>query len=86
MLYAMALKLDVLLTLAIFGLLASASPMQRRQASPADIDNYIIGVKTAIYVIDNIQAGNSRSSCDDTGLESRLDSEGYDGAYAKQLL
>lgn len=82
----MASKLKIIFSLALFWLSVRSSPLQGRQATSPDLNSYIKSVKTALYLIDNIKAGNARSSCSDASLVSRLDSEGLDGTYAKQQL
>lgn len=64
----------------------TAKPIERRQTPAPLIDEYITQVRTALYVISSLQTFNYSDSCNDLDLPARLDSYGYDGEYAEQLL
>ncbi len=64
----------------------NASPLQARQAPDANLTEYITQVKTALYVVNSLEANNQSTACSDAQLASTLDASGYDGEYAQQLL
>jgi hypothetical protein len=66
--------------------IASAIVVEQRQATPELLGQYTTQIKTAIYVISNIQASNATNSCADASLVNTLNSSGYDGEYAQRLL
>ena len=60
--------------------------IQQRQFTPDLLGQYTTQIKTAIYVLDNLQADNATNSCADTNLVNSLNTSGYDGDYAQRLL
>lgn len=84
----MALKSNLVLFLSLSSLLVGCSPTRKRQeeGTTIDIDGTITSIRTALYVVANIEAGNATASCSDSDLVARLDVEGYDGSYAQELL
>lgn len=82
----MALEVSLFVVLSCACLFTASTPVHRRQTSAVTLAEYITQVKTAIYVIDSIKANNASSSCADSGLSTTLQSDGYDGQYAQQLL
>ena len=55
----------------------------RSQDPGALLTQYIAQVKTAIYVINSVQANNVSSSCADTGLIDKLNASGYEASTLK---
>ncbi|KAK3723535.1 hypothetical protein LTR37_001787 [Vermiconidia calcicola] len=82
----MPLSLRSLCSLILVSTLATCTPLHRRQDSVEDIPEYSKQVRTAIYVIDNIRAGNASDSCAAVHLAEQLDLGGYDGKYGHGLL
>jgi len=81
----MASPVVIVLTFALCFLSANCTPLQKRQASLTDLTAYIQRVKTAIFVVNTIQAGDA-SMCYSSTLVDDLNTEGLDGEYAKTLL
>ena len=65
---------------------ADSTMLDKRQTLPTAIDEYMTGVKTAIFVIDCLKSGNESTSCADFDIVSELNGGGYDGQYAQRLL
>ncbi|KAK5173729.1 uncharacterized protein LTR77_002410 [Saxophila tyrrhenica] len=63
-----------------------ALAVERRQDASSDVGPYISQIRTALYVIASTKADNTSASCADSSLPAMLDSEGYYGTYAHQLL
>ncbi|KAK3713018.1 hypothetical protein LTR37_008703 [Vermiconidia calcicola] len=82
----MALSLYPLCSLILISTLAICTSLHHRQDFLEDIPEYAKQVRTAIYVIENLRAGNASDSCADAGLVEQLDLGGYDGAYCHGLL
>lgn len=82
----MQLKSNCLLYVLLNCVLSFPGTVQQHQGPPELLAQYTIQIRTAIYVIDSIQANNASSSCADSNLINDLDSTGYDGEYAEQLL
>lgn len=75
----------LVLTLALCFLSAECTPLQKRQTSSTDLTAYIQRVRTAIFVVNTIQAGDA-SLCYSNTLVNDLNNEGLDGEYAQSLL
>ena len=64
----------------------ASTPFHRRQNAPTSLEQYISQVRTALYVIDSLKAGNETTSCSDSDFADKLGTAGYDGEYAQRLL
>lgn len=84
----MALRSSLIFVFSFALFSASCSPIDKRQddGTTIDVDTTITSVRTALYVVASIEAGNATAACSDTDLVARLDGEGYDGDYAQELL
>lgn len=80
----MAFKIVTLLCVALFSLSVCSAPAEKRQTTSSDLAGYIVSVRTAVYVLDNI--ANATASCGDAGLIGRLDADNYNGTLAHLLL
>ena len=72
--------------LALLCPLVISSPVKRQQSTASDISYYVANVKTALYAVGNIQAGNASIACSDPSCIDDLNNEGYNGTLAGYLL